>query len=275
MAATLVPKSSRAPRASLVAPASRVSPTTASGGTSEMAMATPGQGVGDVGAGEGDGPDRAGGERGDEVDRAGVDAAGHLRAGGRVDRHGGEVAEQPRQEHHGRGAGDDHRRPSAGGSAGRRARWPARCRGSGVISGATIIAPITVAVESLMTPAVAMTAGQHEQHPERACTSAWRAALRRRAGPACGRRRRPSPRPSAELRAHRRVSSHGRAPVERSASHPRPPPIGDRGRTRPWVCTGCDPWPCPAAGAGATVGWHRGGALMARRVRARGRSPWT
>ena len=50
---------------------------------------------------------------------------------------------------------------------GRSARTMARTMPRmGVISGATIIAPITVAVESLMTPAVAMTAGQQEQHPE-------------------------------------------------------------------------------------------------------------
>lgn len=61
-------KSSNAPVASPKEPCPAQTPTTANGGTKEMAIATPGKDRGHVPAGEGDGARETGGHRGDEVE---------------------------------------------------------------------------------------------------------------------------------------------------------------------------------------------------------------
>ena len=97
----------------------------------------------------------------------------------------------------------------------------------GVISGATIIAPITVAVESLMTPAVAIT-------PDSRSSIQKRVYFRLARGPSKKSWSRMRTTSSAVTAAISRApgsssrSSHGRADDEPSASHPPERSIGDR-----------------------------------------------
>src|SRR3954451_13271485 len=104
MADTLARNSSSAPRAWSYTPDSSVSPTTDNGGTSEIAMATPGERVADVGADEGHRADRAGGQRGQQVDQSRADPARYLGVGRRGDRLRDGKPDQVAE-------GDDHARP--------------------------------------------------------------------------------------------------------------------------------------------------------------------
>ncbi len=116
-----------------------------------------GQGVGDVGAHQRERADRARGQRGEQIDEAGADPGGHLAVGGEAV---GGAATQPSSMP----IATTARAPPSTSST-QRTTWrraaSTRARAVpriGVISGATIIAPITVAVESPTTPALAMTA---------------------------------------------------------------------------------------------------------------------
>ena len=79
IAPTFVRKSRSAPSACSPAPDSSVSPATTSGGTSEIAIATPGSVSETSVARQRERADRAGGERGDEVDQPRVHARRDLR----------------------------------------------------------------------------------------------------------------------------------------------------------------------------------------------------
>ena len=156
MAATLVVKRRSAPSASWGAPDSSVSPTTAKGGTRDR-YRHPWERVGDVRSGEGNRADRARGQGRHEVDEPWGDPRCHLAVGGGDD---GVSAKSPMI----------HANPTTTAaptttSRMLRRRFFASVSATastipriGVISGATIMAPITVAVESLTTPAAAMTA---------------------------------------------------------------------------------------------------------------------
>ena len=157
IAATFEPNSSSAPRAWRGSPASSVSPTTDSGGTSEMAMATPGR-VSEMSV----------------RTRAKAPTSPVASAATRSMRSG--VTREATCEFvaatTGSGTRSPRRWPRATTSAApsRTVVTPRRMRARsarttasavpriGVMSGATIIAPITVASESATTPAPAMIA---------------------------------------------------------------------------------------------------------------------
>ena len=118
------------------------------------------QGVGDVGAGQRDRSDRARRERREKIDESRSNASRDLR----VRRRNHFVRHQPADEP------ADRERPRPRPSRRNRIDRPRLDRSAnatastipriGVMSGATIIAPITVAVESAVTPAAAITAAR-------------------------------------------------------------------------------------------------------------------
>ena len=113
--------------------------------------------VGDIGSNQCERSDRARGQGGDEVDEVRADPSGRLWVGGGDDGLGYQQSEdEADRDHHGHA--EDDQCDATQNPAGLAQHHGQRVPRIGVISGATIIGPMTVAVESATTPAPAMTA---------------------------------------------------------------------------------------------------------------------